>query len=350
MSRLILIAGADATGASALAHRTLEAAGDEGLRAVLVDGTRPYLDDDDDAGTSTVDSLTAALTRVLGEAGADPIAAADWVGLPSISALATLSAAVDALDEADVVVVDAGGLAQVRVLVETPVAVVRLLDSVLTPRLAMHRTSAGESVLFDAFSSARVDALRLVHALRRPDATVRLVTPAVEAVAHATQEALAVLALLGVAVDGIAVTGMPRSGDGASKQARRHAQALVDALEVDGVTVWSAGRRGRPAPKGRSPVAVLGAVPGLDDARLHVEVGDEELTVDIPLAHAARADVRVGLQGERLVVESARVRRWLDLPSVLRRCVAVRAERTSTGLRVVFVPDPATWRQTEEAS
>ena len=44
------------------------------------------------------------------------------------------------------------------------------------------------------------------------------------------------------------------------------------------------------------------------------------------------------------------VSRWIDLPPVLRRCLSVEALRTNDGLSVRFVPDPATWRQSEVAS
>lgn len=349
MSRLIVVAGADAAGAALLARRTVDAAADEGRAAVLIDGLRP-VDVDVDVDATTVSSLTAALGLAFGELGADPLAPADWVGVPGLSELSVLGAAVRALDDVDAVVVDAGDFTRVRTLVEAPLAVVRLLDSVLTPRLAMQRTAAGDPALFDAFSLARLDALRLTQVLRRPDTTVRLITGIDDSGCARTLATAAALSVLGVTVDGIAATDVPRASDGASKSARRAAEAALARLAVDGIAVWSAGRRCRPAPKGRSPFAGLDALPALDDARLEVVAGEEEFTLDLPLAHAARSDVRVGVQGDRLVVDAVGARRWIDLPSVLRRCLPVHAVRTPTGLRLEFVPDPATWRQAGEVS
>ena len=88
----------------------------------------------------------------------------------------------------------------------------------------------------------------------------------------------------------------------------------------------------------------------LDADQLVVHVGEDEFHLDLPLGPAARAEAVVGVQGQSLVVAFDGALRWLELPPVLRRCQPTHAVRTTSGLEVWFVPDPATWRTPAVAS
>ena len=341
MTRLILLSGVGGSGTTTLAAATADALRTEGVSATLIDGT----------GDAPVDPAAQALLvaparRLLGEAGADAIVPEAWAGLAGLSALSVLLQAEAALGSSGAVVVDVGGHARARELAQLPGTLVRLLDAALTPRLAMRRPADGDEGLFEVLAAMRGNALRLDRMLTRPGTTMRLVTQPKADGIDRTASALAMMSTLGIGIDGIIVNRYPRSSEGWPKAVMsRAAAALVAMTEAaDGVPVWKSTARLRPAPKGASPLGSFGRVQVLDADQLTVTVGDEELSIDLPLTTRARDRARVGVQGEWLVVEVDGVHRWLTLPPVLRRCRPLAAERTDAGVRVVFVPDPATWR------
>lgn len=341
MTRLILLSGVGGSGTTTLAAATADALRDEGVSATLIDGTGDAAVD-----PAAQDLLVAPARRLLGEAGADALVPEAWVGLAGLSALSVLLLSEAALGTSDAVVVDLGGHARAREVVQQPGTLVRLLDAALTPRLAMRRPAEGEEGIFEALSAMRGTLARLDRMLTRPSTTMRLVTqPKAEGIER-TASALAVLSTLGVGIDGVIVNRYPRSSEGWPKAVMARATAALAAMTeaADGVPVWKSTARLRPAPKGKSPLGPFGRVRVLDAEQLTVVVGEQELSIDLPLTAGARDRARVGVQGESLVVEVDGLHRWLPLPPVLRRCRPLAVERTDAGVRVVFVPDPATWR------
>lgn len=342
MSRLILLSGTGGAGTSTVAAAAAEAAREEGLTAIVLDGTGEA---PGDPGAQA--AVAVPVGRVFADLGADAVLPEAWSGLVGLSHLSTLLQAESGLDSADVVVVDAGGHARARELVQLPATALRLLDAALTPRLAMRRPADGGEGVFESLSALRQLMVRLDRMLMRPSTTIRLVTqPRMEGVERTTR-ALAVLSTLGVGVDGIIVNRYPRASEGWPKAVMARADRALAAMTAaaDGVPVWKSTARLRPAPKGHSVVGPLGRVRVLDADQLTVVVAEETLMLDLPLTSRARGEARVGVQGESLVVALGDVHRWLPLPPVLRRCRPISAERTEGGVRLVFEPDPATWRQ-----
>jgi arsenite-transporting ATPase len=339
MIELLLIAGAAGAPTRAFALETVRVLRDEGARAVIADASTV-------PGTTSMGlPIAQAWNAALGEIGGDPVVDEAWQGFPGAHQVAVLSAAAGLLAENDVVVVDVGDVDRLRDLLALPAAMQRLLDSAMTPRLAMWRGSSEDADVFERFSVARAAVLRLVHVLDR--ATVRIVTPAEPDAADVTLRTVAVASMLGVPVDGIAVTGTARSGAPSSVRARDRALLRSLRRDADGAAVWKAGRRMRVAPKGASVEFVGGSsrvlAPG--DARAGDMGADEAAYAwDLALAPMARARARVGVTDECVVVEFDGAFRWLELPPVLKRCVATRAVRVPGGIRVEFAPDPATWR------
>ncbi len=351
-SRLILLSGLGGSGVTTLTAATAEALRGEGLRVTVVDatGTEPF---DAAADALVVGAIGATVGRLLGDAGADPVVPESWASAGFVRQLSALTAIARGLAEADVVVVDSGPLARVRELVDLPSVLVRLLDAALTPRTAMWRGGDGEPALFEALSAARIEVLRLQRLLRHPATSARLVMRPTPDAVEPTARTLAALGMLGVAVDGVIVNRFPRGRERWPDQVVIDARDALTAMRdaADGVEVWKSTSAVRAVPKGRSAFGPLGRVRVLDSEQITVRVLDEEYRLDLPLAGAARSSAAVGVQGDSLVVSFDGALRWIDLPSVLRRCVPVSATRTDHGLSVAFVPDPARWRRpAEEAS
>jgi arsenite-transporting ATPase len=298
----------------------------------------------------------ASIGRLFAELGAEPVVGEAWSMLAGVAHLSTLARIVDALSsgEADAVVVDCGDHQRARELVALPAALERLLDSALTPRLAMWRSAGdtGEAAVFDAVATARHEVVRMRQALEHPATSIRLVTqPTASSVARSVR-AMSVFALLGVGVDGVVVNRFPRKADGWPADAMAAAEgALAEMSEAsDGVSVWKSTSRLRVAPKDMSVLGPFARVQVLDADQLIVHLGEDEFHLDLPLGRAARAEAVVGVQEQSLVVAYDGALRWLELPPVLRRCQPTHAVRTATGLQVWFLPDPASWRTPAVAS
>ena len=349
--RLILLSGVGGAGTTTLAHATVAAARSEGLTVELIDASGTVDPDPD-----VLALVGSSVGRLFAELGAEPLVAQAWSSLAGVAHLSTLARIlqITAEGDVDVIVVDCGDHRRARELVELPSILERLLDSALTPRLAMWRSagSGGEPAVFDAVASARHETIRMRQVLEHPATSLRLVTPPTDSSVDHTVRALSVLALLGVAVDGVIVNRFPRKADGWPAQAMAAAEQALDGMteRADGVAVWKSTSRVRAVPKEQSVRGPLGRVQVLDAEQLTVHLGDEEFHLDLPLASAARAEAVVGVQEHRLVVAFDGAMRWIELPPVLRRCQPVDATRTETGLRVRFVPDPTTWRQPAVAS
>ncbi len=349
--RLILLSGVGGAGTTTVAEATAAAARSEGRTVEVVDASGAVAPD-----PAVVSLAGSSVGRLFAELGAEPVVAEAWASLAGVAHLSTLARVLRTVAEGttDVIVVDCGDHRRARELVELPAILERLLDSVLTPRLAMWRSTApsGDPAVFDAVAAARREIVRMRQALEHPATSLRLVTqPTTESVER-TVTALAVFALLGVAVDGVVVNRFPRKADGWPKEAMDAAEQALAAMaaRADGVAVWKSTSRVRAVPKEHSVLGPLDRVQVLDAEQLTVHLGEDEYHLDLPLATAARAGAAVGVQEHRLVVAFDGAMRWIDLPPVLRRCQPVQASRTPTGLSVTFVPDPATWRQPAVAS
>jgi len=309
-----------------------------------------------DPDPGVVALVGSSVGRLFAELGAEPLVAQAWSSLAGIAHLSTLARALRAITEGevDVVVIDCGDHQRARELVALPAILESLLDSALTPRLAMWRStgSAGDTAVFDAVASARHEIVRMRQALEHPATSLRLVTSPTTASVERTVTALSVFALLGVAVDGVVVNRFPRKVDGWPKEAMEAADRALDLMveRAEAVAVWKSTSRVRAVPKERSVLGPLDRVQVLDAEQLTVHLGEGDYHLDLPLGSAARAGAAIGVQEHRLVVAFDGAMRWIDLPPMLRRCEPVRATRTTTGLQVTFVPDPATWPQRAVAS
>ena len=340
MSRLILLAGPGGAGTTTLATATVDALRDEGCPAVLVDasGDAPVVD----PAQGTVAAALAPLGELLGVDALPPEA---WSGVPGLAAWSALKAVQEAAETHEAVVVDAGSLANARAVAALPGELVRTLDAVLTPRLAMLRTPSGDDGAFPALSTLRLQALTLGRLLHRESTTLRLVMPPEPDAVPRIRQAIGEFAVLGVGVEAVIVNRYPRSGDGwptaVVGAARR---ALEDATAAaDGLPVWKSTSRLRPAPKGRSALGPFGRVAVLDAEQLTVRIADESVELDLPMPAAAREHARVGVWDDALVVDLPRLRRWIDLPPVLTRCRPIVATRTASGITIRFRPDEGRW-------
>lgn len=332
-SRLLLLSGPGGAGTSTLAASAVAELAHEGLRTALVDATDPV--DHDSA-----DLLAGTLGRVLADMGADGLVLEAWAALPGLAELTALRRSAAALSDPaiDVVIVDCGPLANARRLVALPQVLIRLLDAAMTPTTAMWRDDADPTV-FASLSHARAEAHRLSAILTHPRTSLRIVTT--PEAADAAIAACVDIALLGTAVDGVAVTRVARRKDD-SQVADRHRSALADlGAAVPPVLVWRAGRRHRATPQGRSVGADLPRCEPIEPD-LGVRATDDGFIAVVPLPSGAAA-VRVARHGDQLVVATDHATRWVPLPSVLSRCRVDAVRRRDEGLVLECSPDPALW-------
>lgn len=340
MTRLILMAGLGGAGTTTLVGAAADAARSAGMRVEVVDasGTASVL------GAPLRDLVSATVGAMAVASGADRLPPEAWASLPPARLLAALDELRRAALEADLVLVDAGTLTALRDLLALPHTLVQLLDASLTPRTAMARPGSGSEPLFEALSEARLQVLHLVALMTSPEASVRLVGRPTEDAAEPLALAAGTAALLGVTVDGIVLHRYPRRKDGASERARSRARAVEAAVRraVPDVPVWRSSDRPRPVPKGRAVQELLCATNAVAADDEPTPSGDGfQWRVRVPAVVTDR--VRAGTQGGSLVLEFAGVHRWLELPAVLKRCVAVDGERTASGITVTWAPDASVW-------
>jgi arsenite-transporting ATPase len=348
-ARLILLSGTGGSGTTTIAAATVRTLHDEGLRAVLIDVDAAG--EPSDRATTLVASVAAVLA---GWTGADAVEPQTWADLPSVRHLDSWLA-IDAarLDAVDAVVVDCGDLRGALDLVAFPMIAQRILERLLTPTVAMRRevgepSQEAEARGYQRLSDLRDVLTRAVDSLQHDRTTMRLVAaPTADSVSKVLRAA-AVLPMLGVDVDGVVLNRVARKADGSRPGVISEHAELLDRLEreVDGPLVWKSSSRVRAVPKGRSALGPLGASRVLRSEGMSAQAHDEEYSLLIPLAGPAAREARVGRLGDDLVVALDGLHRWLPLPSVLRRCLAVEAARSVAGLRVSFVPDGSLWRRT----
>lgn len=335
-SRLLLLSGPGGAGTTSLVAATARALADEGLRSHVVDASVR-----DAPNPEVVAGIRSSIGRVLHELGADPLHVAAWSGLPCVAHLSTLREVLVALadPQVDAVIVDCGPLERARELIETPAVVVRLLDAALTPRMAMWRSPGepdSESTVFEGFSDARHEVRRMQKSLSHPDTVARLVTTADASAVTRTLAAVSTMCLLGVGTDGVIVNRFTPEHDEQVSRLRK---------ELDGLSMWTSTTALRPSPDERSALGPLSRRRVLSEDALTLTERGDDYVLEVPIMGAASARAMVGRLADDLVVTINGAHRWLALPAVLRRCIAVEARRGDHGLTVRFTPDPAVWRQ-----
>ena len=339
-ARLLLLSGTGGSGTTSAVAATVEALEAEGLHGLALDPFAGSSDDPDHADAQAPAALIGLRTQ-------PPMPW--WGSVPVLGHLVAwqrIRRAV-ATDGVDAVVVDLGELHQAMAMVDFPSSARRVLSAVLSPDLA---SRSDEKVAGSAFSmlSETIDDVSASADLIASDATVvRLVA---EARGHSLDHALraaATLAMLGADVDGIIVNRCARKSDNVPGSVLREQRELLAAAQhlADGPLVWKATDRVRAVPKGRSAMGPLGRSRVLRADSMTVEQAEDGFVLHVPLAELAVSGAEIGRYEDALVVAFDGATRWLDLPSVLRRCRAVDAQRTSGGLRVEFVPDPSQWRE-----
>lgn len=350
--RVILVAGQGGAGTSSLARSLSDAIRAEGVEAVDVDASGARAADPD---PSVARWLGSTLGLLLQEAGADPVVPEAWSGLPDVGIVDAWRSIVQARQESDAVVVDAGPLSRVRDLCVLPGSLAHLLDAAMTPRTAMWRSSSGGGGLFESLSDLRVAVRAWLGVLQHDDTSVRLVGRPERASVEDLLRSSALLSMLGVEVEGIVVNRVPRKArKGAeARAARDEARATITALQEgsDGVPVWRSTEssdspvRVRPTPKGTTALARLSgtAVPATRSRTMELSSDDDGYLLAVPMRTAARRHARVGVQDDRLVVSLDGVNAWHEMPSLLRRCDPVRAVRTATGVTIRWSPDANVW-------
>lgn len=350
--RVILVAGQGGAGTTSLARSAVDSIRSEGVDVQAIDASGAQAVEPDPSITGW---LGSTLGRLWQEAGADPVVPEAWSGLPDVGIVDAWRRIVQARQECDAVVVDAGSLSRVRDLCVLPGSLAHLLDAALTPRMAMWRSVSGAGGLFESLSDLRVAARTWLGVLQHDDTSLRLVGRPDRDAVDDLLRASALMSMLGVDVDGIVVNRVPRKDrKGPDARAMRTAAlATVAALEEggDGVCVWRATASAddlpvvRPAPKGTSVLARLseGAVPPARSRTMALSSDDDGYLLAVPLRQAARRGAQVGVQDGRIVLRLDGVHAWHELPSVLHRCEAVRAERTSEAIVIRWSPDVDVW-------
>jgi arsenite-transporting ATPase len=190
-------------------------------------------------------------------------------------------------------------------------------------------------------------------------ASVRLVMTAEAGALHQARHAWTILALHGLALDGVVVNRLvPAEGNDPWRRARSAAQGGVLADADASFTPLPVARLAeRPVPPaGTAGLAELAqelyddalpseqVAPGPAARGLGVERRGDEFVLVLPLPLAHREELELGRRGDELVVDLAGERRVLTLPSALRRCEVTGAALRGGALRVAFRPDPALWR------
>jgi hypothetical protein len=273
---------------------------DEGRRHLLIDASQPR-----PPHSAVLASFQSSIGRILCELGGDAPDPQAWAGIPAVAQLSAIQQMLDGLadPQLDRIVIDCASVDQARGLVETPSALLRLLDSALTPRLAMWRfpgEGESDSTVFEALSAARNHLQRMQTVLRHDETVMRIVAE-----------------------------------DSRDDEQCRDAASMFGVLGVAS-EVWLSGER------------IVQVAPLVVDGD-RVDASGGEFRLNLTLSGSAAARSRVGRRGDDLVVEFDHVHRYLPLPPVLLRCHAVDAERTADGLRVRFAPDRAQWRQPAES-
>lgn len=322
------------------------------------------------------------IEHVLDDAGLDPVHVADLLGLPGAREILTLldlpgvlaaaggsaGTARPGAGDLDLVVLDCPPADRTLQLLSIPETLGSCLEQALpVERRVLRAMSRGRRRHGDGPASdhlaetadlLRAGLSRARDLLTGPGASVRIVLgPRPEAVRR-TREARTALCLLGHAVDGLVVNGVPPGGDRRAPGPHADPQELLERVAEEFAPLPVLCSRPAPAePAGLAALADLGEevygppgpgavrdlLTGPGVSRFRVERREEEYLVVLPLPHVDRERVRLSRRGDDLVMEVPGQRRVLSLPSALRRCRVTTAALRDGELRVRFRPDPALW-------
>ncbi|MCF6745468.1 ion transporter [Blastococcus sp. KM273128] len=321
-----------------------------GLRVRQVDGRRAV----EGVWATHADALAGLLPHL------DLPPATSVVPVPGAAELALLAALASA--DADLVVVDAGPLADGLALVALPGALRWWLDQALPPTV---RALAAVRTATVAAGAARrgpldtvLDALPAVERLLGSDrlavatgTAVWVTTGAQRAAVPAARRAATVLGLHGLRIDAVLARVLPDGGPGEWWRARAAEQDAARSGLADVAPVHEVPELATP------PADLAGAAALLDGLDLPTaggpvppapERGEGGWRLAVPLPFADRAEVGVTRWGDDLVVSVGEDRRSLRLDSLLRRCQVTGGRLHAPGtaaahLEISFRPDPQQW-------
>jgi len=369
--QVLLVTGPGGAGSSTVAAATAAQRAAAGARVVLLSAQPPAVPGLGDAVTVDVVTPLPAL-ETLWARHAEQVAAAvpvltvppasSVVPVPGVTGFALLTALAGHVRsaDADVVVVDAGPLADATALLALPGALRWWLGQLAPTRLRVlatlraaatpDRPGAAAGLLSAAAAVEELlDAVPLADPART---SVHLVLRPEPAAADHLQETAAALAVLGQRVASATVARVLPAGAGEWWAARAAVQA--DAVVRVRALLAAVAEVAEAAVPPASPADLLAldaAAPGTvtaPSAVLASRRSAEGWTLGVALPHARRGGVGLTRWDDDLVVTAAGVRRSLPLDAVLRRCTVVSGHLAAPGteqatLEVRFTPDPAQW-------
>ncbi|MCF6508344.1 ion transporter [Blastococcus sp. MG754426] len=369
--RTLVVTGSGGAGSSTVAAAAAARAAREGRSTVLLSrrpATLPGLDEVPGLRVRRVDGRRAVEELWGGHADAlagllphlDLPPATSVVPLPGAGELAFLAALGSA--DADLVVVDAGPLADGLALAALPGALRWWLDQALPPTaraLAAVRTA---SVAAGAARRGPLDAVldvlpgieQLLARDRLADATttaVWLTTGAQRAAVPPARRAATVLGLHGLRIAAVLARVLPAGGPGEWWRARAAEQDAARSGLADVAPVHELPELAAP------PADLAGAGALLDGLDLPAsggpvppapERGEGGWRLAVPLPFADRAEVGLTRWGDDLVVSVGEDRRSVRLDPLLRRCQVTGGRLLDPGaaaahLEISFRPDPQQW-------
>ncbi|MFM8155661.1 MAG: ArsA-related P-loop ATPase [Actinomycetes bacterium] len=344
--RLLLLSGTGGAGTSTIARATALQAVADGASVQLID-----LSDYKEASAARAAAsqwLGALAADVLVLRDAEQVLPEELAMLPGIDDFLALAAIAESatLDDADLVIVDAGPLDSLARLLMTADTLDLLAGSLMTPALAIAREN-----LDTPLNDLRDELQRIRACLESIDTCIRLVCLPEERSIRAIDGALVTASLYGTHVDLVYVNQVPRSKDSWPKRwalarrrmAERIAEHLAD-LPVRQLPM----RDGQGAPVvERIRVVAKGEIAWAAHASRAVESIDSlgsGFAWSLPVHVPATGELRLGRADDRVIIEIDGVTRVRTLPSVLRRCEITRAVASPSGLRIELAPDPSVWR------
>jgi len=344
---------------------------DDGLYVMHVDAQRRF--------ERSWGELQGYVRALLAHAGADPLTADEITVVPGVEEFMALLALREQATAGlwDLIIVDCAPTAETLRLLALPQVlswyaerlfpthnrVLRHIAPVAGRIRDLPMPSASLGAAFSGLHHEVDDLCRLLG--DRAVTTVRLVlTPEAVVLAEA-RRTLSSLRLYGYPVDGVVVNRViPPGGKdpwkaswvaAQSEQLARIGESFghlpvrrleyqreepvgIDALRSVGEQLY-ADDDPRDGPDGADVVRI-------EHVRDDALPGGYEFTMLLELPHLDRADVQLARSADDLVVTAAGRRRYIGLPSALRRCDVVGAAYVDGTLRVTFTPNPDLWRQT----